>query len=80
MPERDTHFGGSAQSVLTDMLDVEHVDIHTVNSEWREKQSLIIARYAYDLAIHVVSETIGGRGAIIERFVNGIPDLIEVKK
>jgi len=75
--ERDTRFMHSAMQVMKKMMDLHgYIDVSGYwTDEDLEEYTPIIARYAYDVAMHVISETIGGSQSTIEHFMAGIPDM-----
>lgn len=70
MSERDVHFAGFARALLGELF---MVDAHGW-SEFLQNAEPVVARRVYDLALHIVGETVGA-GNTAETFVQSVPDL-----
>jgi hypothetical protein len=77
---RDTHFLGFAEAQLDELVHTYFEDIPMMDRFWedtKKKVELLLARRAYDLALHML-EASGMSEGFAEGFIRGVPDLTEL--
>lgn len=82
--ERDAHFVGFAKLLQQELNAAYHIKVMQLQSgmtidggAWEREVQQLIARRAYDLARHIIWETMGGTPNAITIILADVPDLTE---
>lgn len=78
--KRNTHFLGYAEALLDELVHTYFEDAPMMDRFWedtKKKVELLLARRAYDLAMHVLKAS-GMSEGFAEGFIRNVPDLPEL--